>query len=102
MQIAVREIVSALYKVRKGGTAEACLLFPMFTAGCDALAEEEDDGRDGGGGGGGGRDGGGKGGVGGKGQREVIMERLRCVEATGMTQVCGLCSLVTPFFLADW
>ncbi|KAL8949383.1 MAG: hypothetical protein Q9222_004503 [Ikaeria aurantiellina] len=62
VQIAVREIVSALYKVRKGGTAEACLLFPMFTAGCDA---KEDGG----------------------GQREVVMERLRCVEESGMTQV---------------
>ncbi|KAI4193232.1 MAG: hypothetical protein LQ350_008410 [Teloschistes chrysophthalmus] len=60
VQISVREIVSALYKVRKGGTAEACLLFPMFTAGCDARE---------------------------RGQREVIMERLRCVEETGMTQV---------------
>ncbi|KAI4168234.1 MAG: hypothetical protein LQ343_006562 [Gyalolechia ehrenbergii] len=60
VQIAVREIVSTLFKVRKGGTAEACLLFPMFTAGCDAREE---------------------------GQREVIMERLRCVEESGMTQV---------------
>ncbi|KAL8705739.1 MAG: hypothetical protein Q9201_001173 [Fulgogasparrea decipioides] len=64
VQIAVREIVSALYKVRKGGTAEACLLFPMFTAGCDAPEEG--------------------------GQRGVIMERLRCVEETGMTQVSVL------------
>ena len=61
VQIAVREIVSALYKVRKGGTAEACLLFPMFTAGCDAREP---------------------------GQRSVIMERLRSVEGSGMTQVC--------------
>ncbi|KAL8903329.1 MAG: hypothetical protein Q9207_003992 [Kuettlingeria erythrocarpa] len=60
VQIAVREIVSTLYKVRKGGTAEACLLFPMFTAGCDAREQ---------------------------GQRDVIMERLRCVEESGMTQV---------------
>ena len=60
VQIAVREIVSTLYKVRKGGTAEACLLFPMFTAGCDARE---------------------------KGQRDVIMERLGVVEGSGMTQV---------------
>ncbi|KAL9022537.1 MAG: hypothetical protein Q9185_000247 [Variospora sp. 1 TL-2023] len=60
VQIAVREIVSTLYKVRKGGTAEACLLFPIFTAGCDAQE---------------------------RGQRDVIMERLRCVEESGMTQV---------------
>ncbi|KAF2728362.1 hypothetical protein EJ04DRAFT_101498 [Polyplosphaeria fusca] len=60
VQKAVREIVGLLYKVRRGSTAEACLLFPMFAAGCDA----KDDG-----------------------QREKIMERLRCVEGFGMTQV---------------
>lgn len=60
VQIAVREIVSTLYKVRKGGTAEACLLFPMFTAGCDAREQV---------------------------QRDVIMDRLKCVEESGMTQV---------------
>ena len=60
VQNAVREIVGALYKVRKGGTAEACLLFPMFTAGCEVKEEW---------------------------QRERIMERLRCVEGLGMTQV---------------
>lgn len=60
VQHAVREIVGLLYKVRRGSTAEACLLFPMFAAGCDASDE---------------------------GQREKIMERLRCVEGFGMTQV---------------
>lgn len=68
VQFAVGEIVSTLYKVRKGGTAEACLLFPMFTAGCDT--QEQD-------------------------QRDVIMERLRCVEESGMTQVSYL-SLSSP------
>lgn len=60
VQYAVREIVRLLYKVRRGSTAEACLLFPMFAAGCDARDER---------------------------QREKIMERLRCVEGFGMTQV---------------
>ncbi|KAF2112299.1 fungal-specific transcription factor domain-containing protein [Lophiotrema nucula] len=60
VQHAVREIIGLLYKVRRGSTAEACLLFPMFTAGCDARE---------------------------LGQREKIMERLRCVEGFGMTQV---------------
>ncbi|KAI9832423.1 MAG: hypothetical protein M1819_004412 [Sarea resinae] len=60
VQNAVREIVGALYKVRTGGTAEACLLFPMFTAGCSA--EDWD-------------------------QRDKIMKRLRSVEACGMTHV---------------
>ncbi len=60
VQFAVREIVGALSKVRKGGTAEACLLFPMFTAGCDAQEPT---------------------------QRKQIMERVRNVEGSGMTQV---------------
>lgn len=60
VQFAVREIVSALYKVRKGGTAEGCLLFPMFTAGCDAQEVE---------------------------QRERIMERLKRMEGLGMSHV---------------
>ena len=60
VQFAVREIVSALFKVRKGGTAEGCLLFPMFTAGCDAREPE---------------------------QRERIMERLKRMEGLGMSHV---------------
>ncbi|SLM33986.1 Zn(2)-C6 fungal-type DNA-binding domain [Lasallia pustulata] len=60
VQFAVCEIVEQLGKVRRGGTAEANLLFPMFTAGCDA------------------RDGG---------VRAEILERLRVVERSGMTQV---------------
>lgn len=70
VQNAVREIVGALYKVRKGGTAEACLLFPMFTAGCDAREQS--------------------------GQREKIMERIRSVEGFGMTQVRLPVSPVVP------
>jgi hypothetical protein len=57
---AIRQIVALLYKVRRGSSAEACLLFPMFVAGCDAQDE---------------------------GQREKIMDRLRGVEGFGMTQV---------------
>ena len=60
VQTAVREIVFALDKVRKGGTAEACLLFPMFTAGCQAKEDW---------------------------QREKLLERLKSVEGSGMTQV---------------
>lgn len=60
VQNAVREIVGALFKVRKGSTAEACLLFPMFTAGCDAVDP---------------------------GQRAKILERLKSVEGFGMTHV---------------
>ena len=61
IQAAVGKIVDALDRVRKGSTAEACLLFPMFTAGCHAKGE---------------------------GRRGKILERLRSVEGSGMTQVC--------------
>ena len=60
IQAAVGKIVEALDRVRKGSTAEACLLFPMFTAGCHAK---------------------------GQGRRGKILERLRSVEGSGMTQV---------------
>ncbi|KAF2854752.1 hypothetical protein T440DRAFT_242264 [Plenodomus tracheiphilus IPT5] len=60
VQHAVREIVGLLYKIRRGSTAEACLIFPMFAAGCDARDE---------------------------GQREKIMDRLRGVEGFGLTHV---------------
>jgi hypothetical protein len=61
VQNAVLQIVALLYKIRRGSTAEACLLFPMFAAGCDAVDE---------------------------GHREKIMERLRSVEGFGIAQVC--------------
>ncbi|PSN60406.1 C6 zinc finger domain-containing protein [Corynespora cassiicola Philippines] len=60
VQGAVREIVGLLYKVRRGSTAEACLLFPMFAAGCDAREQ---------------------------GQREKIMDRLMGVEGFGIAQI---------------
>lgn len=60
VQAAVREIIDALNRLRKGGSAEACLLFPMFTAGCDALEP---------------------------GQRAQVLDRLRSLEGYGMTQV---------------
>jgi hypothetical protein len=65
VQTAVREIVSLLYKVRKGSSAEACLLFPMFTAGCDAQDKK---------------------------QRALIMDRMKGVEDFGMSQVSLLLS----------
>jgi len=60
VQNAVREIFGALYKVRRGSNAESCLLFPMFTAGCDTQEEK---------------------------QRADILERIKGVERLGMTQV---------------
>ncbi|RAR01213.1 c6 zinc finger domain-containing protein [Stemphylium lycopersici] len=67
VQHAVREIVGLLYKIRRGSTAEACLLFPMFAAGCDAQDA---------------------------GQREKIMDRLRGVEGFGLNQVPKISSLM--------
>lgn len=60
VQTCVRETLAALARVRPGSSAGACLLFPMFSAGCDAWEEE---------------------------QRAVILERLKCVEGFGMSQV---------------
>ena len=60
VQFAIREIVLGLHKVRKGGTAEGCLLFPMFTAGCDAKSQAD---------------------------RDIIMERVIRMEGLGMSNV---------------
>ncbi|KUJ22643.1 uncharacterized protein LY89DRAFT_574779 [Mollisia scopiformis] len=60
VQQAVREICGALYKVRRGSSADVCLLFPMFTAGCETQDEK---------------------------QRADILERMMRVETFGMTQV---------------
>jgi Fungal specific transcription factor domain len=60
VQNAVREISGTLYKVRKGSTAEVCLLFPMFTAGCDAKDER---------------------------QKALIIDRLKGIEEFGMSHV---------------
>lgn len=63
VQDAVREIIGGLYQIRPGSTAEANILFPLFTAGVHAVD---------------------------KGQRERIMEKLRIVETFGMTHVSCL------------
>ncbi|KKY15045.1 putative c6 zinc finger domain containing protein [Phaeomoniella chlamydospora] len=62
VQSLVNSVVENLLKIRKGGAAEACLLFPMFTAGCEALKPEV---------------------------RELILERLKGMEEVGMMQVTG-------------
>ncbi|KZF26826.1 hypothetical protein L228DRAFT_258196 [Xylona heveae TC161] len=59
VQKCVQNIIGTFTKMRRGGTAEACLLFPMFTAGCDAKDAS---------------------------QRELILERIKSVELSGMTQ----------------
>ncbi|KAK3109723.1 hypothetical protein LTR53_016708 [Teratosphaeriaceae sp. CCFEE 6253] len=56
----VRRILDSLQKVRRGSTAESCLLFPMFSAGCEARTV---------------------------GERAVFMERLRGIEGWGLQHV---------------
>ncbi|CAJ2513401.1 Uu.00g015200.m01.CDS01 [Anthostomella pinea] len=60
VQMAVGRIISCFQRIRSGGTAESCMLFPLFTAGCDA------------------RD---------WGQRALILKRFVTAENHGMTQV---------------
>ncbi|KAK5107976.1 hypothetical protein LTR62_000521 [Meristemomyces frigidus] len=60
VQELVQKILHVLTKVRRGSTAESCLLLPMFTAGCEALAEDE---------------------------RALFMERLKGIEGWGLSQV---------------
>ncbi|KAG9196472.1 peptidylprolyl isomerase domain and WD repeat-containing protein 1 [Alternaria panax] len=67
VQQAVREILGLLYKIRRGSTAEACLIFPMFAAGCDSHDE---------------------------GQREKIIDRLRNVEGFGLNHVPKVSTLM--------
>nr|POE51655.1 arginine metabolism regulation protein ii [Quercus suber] len=53
VQVQVQRVISSLEKVRRGSSAESCLLFPMFSAGCEAQTETD---------------------------RELFMDRLRAVE----------------------
>ncbi|CAK7220531.1 hypothetical protein SBRCBS47491_004220 [Sporothrix bragantina] len=56
----VQEIINCIDRVSFGGTAENCLLFPLFTAGCDCLDPE---------------------------RRKNLLSRIQSVEGTGMMQV---------------
>jgi hypothetical protein len=56
----VDKIVQSLSAVRRGSTAESCLLFPIFSAGCEAQTEDE---------------------------KTFFMERLTSVEGWGMQHV---------------
>lgn len=60
VQHAVKQVLFNLAQVRKGSTADSCLLFPMFAAGCDAIERED---------------------------RRRIMERMEGVEGFGMGQI---------------
>lgn len=71
VQTAVFEIIGTIYRVRKGGSAEACLIFPLITAGCQVRKLA---------------------------QQTLILERVKSVEASGMTQV-RTASLTFPSFV---
>lgn len=60
VQEALCELMSALAHVRAGSTAEVCMLFPLFTAGCEAQDPQ---------------------------QRLEIMERVKSFEGVGLKQV---------------
>ena len=62
VQRAVGSIVGAMHKVRHNGDAENCLLFPLFTAGCEAIQKVH---------------------------RTYTLKRMQAVEKIGMTQVCN-------------
>ena len=64
VQHEVGAIAGALGRVRRGGCAEACLLFPVFTAGCEAIDDVK---------------------------RGIFLDRVRSMEESGMTQVSYLC-----------
>lgn len=60
VQDCVQMVIESLQKVRRGSSAESCLVFPMFTAGCEAQPGEA---------------------------RELFMDRLKAVEGWGMHNV---------------
>ena len=60
VQNAVGQILSTIERVRRGKSAEACLVFPLFTAGCEVKE---------------------------KSQQDAILKRIESVEKSGMTQV---------------
>ncbi|KAI1180596.1 fungal-specific transcription factor domain-containing protein [Nemania sp. FL0916] len=74
VQRAVENIIACLGRIRPGGTAESCLLFPMFTAGCDTQSERH---------------------------RKVILDRLISAEKHGMTQV-RIASCPFPFLFLSF
>ena len=75
VQNAVHKIVDALYEVRPSGSAEACLLFPMFTAGVEAVDQRT---------------------------RETVLARVRGVEQVGMCQVGRARALMEEVWRTGW
>lgn len=59
VQEAVENIIASLSRIRPSSTAESCLLFPMFTAGCETRSDHH---------------------------RELILNRLMSAEKHGITQ----------------
>ncbi len=70
----VRHIIACIDRVRIGGTAENCLLLPLFTAGCECLDAA---------------------------QRKRLLNRVHSVEGIGMVQVIRARSLMERAWAAD-
>lgn len=60
VQTAVHELVKIISEIREGGSAEACLLFPMFSAGVEAIDPQD---------------------------KDLILKRVKGAEGIGMWQV---------------
>ncbi|ERF75057.1 hypothetical protein EPUS_04839 [Endocarpon pusillum Z07020] len=77
IQNAVQDTVDAISKVRAGGSAEACLLFPMFTAGVEAEGGNT---------------------------RSLILERIKSLEGVGMMHVARARTLMEKVWETgqDW
>lgn len=58
--VAANALLDALSQIRRGGSAEVCLLFPLFTAGCETRDPQH---------------------------RQDILERIKSFEGVGMKQV---------------
>lgn len=70
---AAQSVLECLEHVERGSSAETCLLFPMFTAGCELVDPAE---------------------------RGVVLERIVSVERTGMMQVSRYSSPPSPASVA--
>ncbi|PKS06651.1 hypothetical protein jhhlp_007401 [Lomentospora prolificans] len=74
VQMPVVKIMECLSRIRKGGTAEVGILFPMFTAGCETLDKRH---------------------------KDQILDRFRNVEKNGMTQIRKARELMVKVWTED-
>lgn len=65
VQVPVSKIMELLQKIKRGGPAEVCLLFPIFTAGCE-ISRDNEVGRE---------------------WRKEVLERMKRLDSSGMAQM---------------